>query len=243
MLTRITFSALFFALFLLPFSCKDLEALQAAVNEKDIISGLKEALTVGSNRASVQLSALDGYFGNQALKILLPREAKPVIDNILFIPGGQALIDEVVLKMNRGAEAAASKSVPIFVNAITAMTVSDARNILLGEDSAATSYLRKNTYSRLDTAFAPTINSAMADVGATTAWSTLFTNYNTFANTTTGILLNLKPVNADLGSYATGKALDGLFLKLAEEEKSIRDNPAQRTTDLMKRVFKLQDPI
>ncbi len=230
-----------FALVLLtvPTSCEHLEKL--GISEQEIISGLREALSAGANSAASQLSVTDGYFGNQALKLLLPPEAKPVLDNISRIPGGQSLLDDVVLKMNRGAEKAALKAAPIFVNAITSMTLTDGRNILMGSDTSATQFLRKNTFSQLTNAFAPEINSAMDEIGAASAWNTLFSNYNTVASSPAGILLNLQPVEANLGAYATNRALSGLFVKIAEQEKFIRDDPAKRTSDLLKKVFAEQD--
>jgi len=170
------------------------------------------------------------------LKIFLPEEAKPVLENISKIPGGQSLLDEVILKMNRGAEKAASKSVPIFVNAIKGMTVTQGRDILMGSDSAATQYLKSTTMTQLTNAFAPEINSAMDEVGATKAWELLFSNYNIIAP-----LLGLANVNPNLGEHATEKALKGLFLKVAEEELLIRNDVSKRTTDLLKKVFKEQD--
>lgn len=240
MLKKSVFYFIGLAFMLVPFSCEQLESL--GLTEKEIIDGLKEALTLGANTAGTQLSATDGYFGNAALKILLPPEAKPVLDNITLIPGGQALLDEVVLKMNRGAEKAASKAAPIFINAITGMTIQDGLSILKGSDSAATNYLRVKTFDDLTNAFAPEINTAMNEVGAASAWNTLFTNYNNWYPAYNLIFgTNYTSVNTNLGEYATGKALNGLFSKVAQEEKLIRDDPAQRTTDLLKKVFKEQD--
>jgi len=227
------------AFLLVPTSCEHLEKL--GITQEEIISGLREALTVGANSAASQLGVTDGYFGNQALKLLLPPEAKPVLDNISRIPGGQSLLDDVILKMNRGAEKAALKAGPIFVNAITGMTLTDGKNILMGSDTSATHNLRQNTFSQLTNAFAPEINSAMDEIGAASAWNTLFSNYNTVASSPAGILLNLQPVEANLGAYATSRALSGLFVKIAEQEKLIRDDPARRTSDLLKKVFAEQD--
>jgi hypothetical protein len=127
------------------------------------------------------------------------------------------------------------------VNAITGMTLTDGKNILMGSDTSATHYLRQNTFSQLTNAFAPEINSAMDEIGAASAWNTLFSNYNTVASSPAGILLNLQPVEANLGAYATSRALSGLFVKIAEQEKLIRDDPARRTSDLLKKVFAEQD--
>lgn len=234
MLKKVSFLILIFTFGLIPFSCEELERI--GITEEEIVNALKEALSVGAGSAGSQLSSLNGYFGNQALKILLPEEAKPILDNISNIPGGQSLLDEVILKMNRGAEKAASKSVPIFVNAIKGMTVTQGRDILMGSDDAATQYLKSTTLTQLTDAFAPEINSAMDEVGATKAWELLFSNYNIIAP-----LLGLANVNPNLGEHATEKALKGLFSKVAEEELLIRNDVSKRSTDLLKKVFKEQD--
>jgi hypothetical protein len=234
MLKKVWFYILVFTFGLIPFSCEELERI--GITEEEIVNALKEALNLGAGSAGSQLSSLNGYFGNQALKIFLPEEAKPVLENISKIPGGQSLLDEVILKMNRGAEKAASKSVPIFVNAIKGMTVNQGRDILMGSDDAATQYLKSTAMTQLTDAFAPEINSAMDEVGATKAWELLFSNYNIIAP-----LLGLANVNPNLGEHATEKALKGLFSKVAEEELLIRNDVSKRTTDLLKKVFKEQD--
>lgn len=239
MFRKIIFT-LFLSLFgLIPFSCEELESL--GLTETEIIGGLKEALSIGANTAGSKLSVTDGYFADQAVKILLPPEAKPILDNISLIPGGQTLVNEVVLKLNRGAEKAATKAAPIFLDAITGMTVTDGLSILKGSDTAATSYLKSKTTTQLTNAFAPEINAAMDEVGAATVWNTLFSNYNQYANSFAGQLLGLQPVTTDLGTYATEKALKGLFLKVADQEILIRKDPVQRTSELLKKVFKEQD--
>lgn len=225
---------------LIPFSCEELDKL--GLSETEIIEGLKQALNIGATAAGTQLAVNDGYFANAAVKILLPAEAKPILDNINLIPGGSALVNEVILKMNRGAEKAASKAAPIFANAITGMTIQDGLSILKGHDSAATLYLKVKTFEPLTSAFSPEINSAMEEVGAASAWNLLFSNYNNWYESYNLLFgTNYKAINTNLGAYATQKALDGLFLKVAEEEKLIRDDPARRTTDLLKKVFKEQD--
>jgi len=246
---RLIVSTFLFLFCLVPFACEDLEKIQTAVSEGDITAGLREALSIGATRAGSQLSEPGGYFSNAALKILLPADANALITKAYDIPFAgvaaklalEPLITAVVEKMNAGAEDAAKKAAPIFVSAITSMTVTDGRNILLGEDSAATNYLRVKTFSPLTNAFAPKIDSAMEKVGAATAWNTLFSTYNSYVSLAPASL-KLTIINPNLGQYATEKALNGLFKKVSEEEKQIRDNPAQRTTDLLKRVFKLQDP-
>ena len=230
------------ALVFLPFSCETANEV-LGVSEADAIAGLKQALEFGSDSASSSLNKVDGYFRNQALRIALPEEAKPLIENLTLIPGGQLLLDEVVLKMNRGAEMAAAEATPIFLDAITKMTIDDGFAILKGSDSAATTYLRANSTTGLTAAFKPKIHDAMESVGAATAWSSLFTKYNTIALP----ILNLNPfkqypeINTDLSQYATDRALKGLFVKVREQEVLIRKDPTRRITDLLKRVFAEQD--
>jgi hypothetical protein len=214
------------------------------LSNEEIVQGLKSALVVGTDTSVTRLNRLNGYFGNAALKILLPPEAAQVVSNINRIPGGQALLDEVVLKMNRGAEQAAVKARPIFVDAITNMTFTDARNILFAKDSlgrrndtAATNYLRRTTYNGLYSAFQPELRSSLESVGAVTAWNTLFTNWNNFANSFIGQSLNLNPVNPNLDEYATNRALHGLFIQVRAQEDAIRNNPAERVNDILKKVF------
>jgi hypothetical protein len=234
---------------LLPCSCenlKDIENLQVlGLSTEEIANGLKEALNQGAKVASENLGVTNGYFMDQAVKIFLPADAAAMIEKAYSIPLAEPILkpylETVVEKMNRGAEKAATKAVPIFASAITSMSFSDAMNILKGDDTAATGYLRKTTWQPLTNAFAPEINTAMEDVGAASAWNTLFTEYNSYVNPVTAATLGLETINPDLGEYATEKALNGLFLKVAGEEKAIRNDPTKRVTDLMKRVFKEQD--
>lgn len=219
-------------------SCEELESL--GLTDEEIAGGLRAALDSGSVSASRSLSQTDGYFGNPTMKLLLPPEAQPVLNYAAQL-GLQPQIDDLVLKMNRGAEKAAVKAVPIFTSAITTMTITDGLNILKGSDTAATSYLRTKTYSQLTSAFAPEINAAMDEVGAATLWNTVFSTYNTYANSIPGQIVGLQPVNSDLGAYATERALNGLFIKVKDKEKDIRNNPALRTTELLKKVFAEQD--
>ncbi|MDW8295692.1 MAG: DUF4197 domain-containing protein [Raineya sp.] len=209
------------------------------LSEGEIANGLKEALTQGISKGVNELVKTDGYFGNQAIKILLPPEAQKVQDLIVKnIPQGQKLIDEAVLKMNRAAEDAANEAKPIFVDAITSMTITDAKNILFGNENAATNYLREKTFQKLVQAYSPKINNALSKVGATQAWSALVTPYNKLVGTVAGNLAGIRePINADLGAYTTQKALDGLFWRIAQEEAQIRKNPIARTTALLQRVF------
>lgn len=214
----------------------------------EAIAAMKDALTEGIKSSSSQLSATDGYFGNAALKILLPDEADVMIDNIGKIPGGQKLVDDVILRLNRSAEEAAKEVVPIFTNVITGMSVSDGIAIVTGGENAATEYLREKTYSQLMDLYRPKVASALgkplvAGISANSAWTTLTTNYNKVgaplnkAATFIGKEEPMPEVAVDLATFATEKALDGLFSQIAEKEAEIRDNPLAYTSSMIKKVF------
>jgi len=209
----------------------------------EIGSGLKEALNVGIGKGVSELIKTDGYFGNELLKILLPPEAQQVQEIITkYVPGGDKLVKDAVLKMNRAAEDAANEAKPIFVDAITSMSITDAKNILFGNQNAATSYLRDKTLQSLVAAYAPKINNSLSKVGAIQAWEALSKPYNKFANSPAASLVKgAKPINPDLGAYVTQKALDGLFLKVSDSEKDIRQNIASRTSQVLQRVFGMLD--
>jgi len=228
---------------LFPTSCDQLQEL--GITNEEVVSGLKEALNQGAKVASQNLGVTDGYFKDQAVKILLPPDALTMIEKAYAVPGAQTILEPylatVVEKMNRGAEKAATKAVPIFADAISSMSINDAMNILKGNDTAATGYLRLTTYQPLTNAFAPEINAAMDEVGATSAWNSLFSEYNSYVNSTTTLLFGLQTINPNLGEYATEKALNGLFLKVGNEEKGIRNDISKRGSDLLKKVFKEQD--
>lgn len=192
-----------------------------------ISDGLKEALSVGTQNSTNKLSAVDGYFANAALKILMPPEAQNV-EKTLRKLGMSSLIDNAILSMNRGAEEAAKTASPIFLDAIKQMSISDAVGILKGGDFAATNYFKDKTTAALIASFSPIINDALNKVGATKYWSDVFKAYNKFS---------LKPVNTDLGSYVTGKAIDGIFYEVSLEEQKIRKDPVARVTDILKTVF------
>lgn len=211
-----------------------------ATNEN--ASGLKEALTVGIANSVSTLNKQNGYFGNQALKIWLPDDAKMLVDNIKYVPGGEKMLNEVVLRLNRAAEDAAVEAKPIFVGAIRNMSIADATGILFGNKNAATTYLRQNTYHQLTAAFQPKISASLdkklvGNISTTQSWNTLTTAYNKVANSIIGQTANLKPVNSNLAGYVTERALDGMFTSLANEEKQIRENPSARVNALLKRVF------
>jgi hypothetical protein len=199
------------------------------LSSSEIASGLREALEVGAKNAAGKLSVKDGYFKNMAVKILLPPEARKV-ENTLRAMGMGSLVDEAILSMNRAAEDAAKKSVPIFVNAITSMSIRDGLSVLQGGNNAATQYLRGRTTQDLTNAFRPVIQTSLEKVGATQIWQTVFTTYNRLP------LISGK-VNPDLTAYVTERALDGLFKMIADEELKIRTNPAARISDILQRVF------
>ncbi|NML23354.1 DUF4197 domain-containing protein [Pseudoflavitalea sp. G-6-1-2] len=193
----------------------------------DIIAGLKEALSVGAQRSSNQLSAMDGFFKNAAIKILLPQEAQKVEKTMRDLGMGN-LVDKAILSLNRAAEDAATSAAPIFINAIKSITITDALGILRGSDTAATSFLRGRTTTALTNAFRPVIDKSLAKVNATKYWSDVFTAYNQFA---------AKKINPDLAGYVTEKALGGIFYQVGLEEQAIRKDPVARTTEILKKVF------
>jgi len=200
-----------------------------SLSNADITGALKQALQIGTNNASNVLSAQNGYFGNALVKILLPPEAVKV-ENTMRQLGMGKLVDNTILSMNRAAEDAAAKAAPIFINAITSMTITDGINIVKGGNGAATNYLRSKTTAELTTAFRPVIQQALGRQKVETYWNQLFTVYNNLPTTR-------NKVNTDLTAYVTERALAGLFLTITEEENKIRMNPAARVTDLLKKVF------
>ncbi len=213
------------------------------LTEKEIAKGLKEALRVGTDSAVATLSLRNGYYGDELVKILLPEEADIIVENAGKIPGGQKAIDDVILSINRAAEDAAKDAGSIFYQAITEMTITDAVNILNGTQNEATNYFKSKTYNKLFDLYNPKIKTSIdkeiiSGVSAGKAWDTMTKNYNSLANSFVGKMADLKPVNIDLNEYLTQKALNGLFLKIENEEKLIRTDPAARVTDILQRVFK-----
>ena len=201
----------------------------------EIVAGLKEALDKGIARGAEELSQVNGYY-KSPYKILLPAEARKVTDKLQGIPGFTQLEETILEKINRGAEDAAAKAKPIFVQAIKQMTINDALNILLGADNAATSYLQRTTFDALYAEFNPVIVNSLDKFDARDIWSSAVTKYNQLT-----ILTGGERVNDDLDDYVTQQALEGLFSMIAKEELNIRDNVAARTTDLLKKVFARQD--
>ncbi len=218
------------------------DILSSATGTNKNALGLKEALQVGVNNA-VGILGNNGFMTDAALKILLPPEAQPIVKNLKLIPGGDKLMNDVVQRLNSAASDAVVEAKPIFVNAITGMTITDATNILFsGQNDAATNYLKKSTYSQLTAAFAPKVNASLdkaliGNISTNQSWNALTSAYNGVANSLVGKAAKLTPVESDLGAYVTQRALDGLFTKVAGEEALIRENPAARVNELLKSVF------
>ena len=199
-----------------------------APDEKTNAAGIKEALAVGTERAVKSLSQVNGYFGNDAVKILMPPSIQKVAD-VARMAGFQKQVDEFILSMNRAAEAAAPAAARYFGDAIRDMTLEDVRGILTGGDTAATEFFRRKTHDKLYAAFRPVVSKKVGEVGATRAYKDMMGRYE-------GLPLMGKQ-SLDLDDYVTNKSLDGLFYMVGEEEKKIRTNPVARTTDLLKAVF------
>ncbi|MFN3841376.1 MAG: DUF4197 domain-containing protein [Cyclobacteriaceae bacterium] len=194
----------------------------------EVADGLKEALINGIVKGSDQASQPDGYFKNPQIKIPFPPDVKKVEDRLRQIGLGNE-VDKFVMTLNRGAEDAAREAKPIFISAIRQMTIQDAWGILKGEENAATEYLKKTTSAQLYEKFRPVIANSLNKVSATKYYGDLVTAYNKIPM--------VEKVNPDLEDYATTKAMEGLFLLIAQEEKNIRQDPVARTTDLLKKVF------
>jgi hypothetical protein len=193
----------------------------------EIIGGLKEALSIGSSSSTKKLGAVDGFFRDAALKILLPKEAQDV-EKTLRRFGMGSLVDKAILSMNRAAEDAASGAGDIFLSSIKSMTIADGLNILRGGDFAATDYLKKTTSLQLAEKMRPVIEQSLKKVDATNYWKQLFSTYNRFSS---------KKVDTDLVNYVSTKTMDGLFYSIGQEEQKIRKDPAAQVTGLLKKVF------
>lgn len=198
------------------------------LSNDQIVSGLKEALSLGAQKSSDKLSITDGFFKNLAVKILMPPEAKEVESKLRQLGMG-SYVDNAILSMNRAAEQASRDAAPIFIGAVKQMTFSDATKILTGPNDAATQYLKKTTSAQLTAKFKPVIQTALAKTDATKYWNDVFSNYNK--------LPFVSKVNPDLTSYVTQKALDGLFYTLAQEEAKIRKDPIGTANSIIQTVF------
>jgi len=231
------------------FGCAELMQLAETAFDEDqpltqneIIAGLKEALIVGTANSTTLLGKTDGYYKDDLVKILLPQEADLIVENINRIPGGDQLVEDVLLKINRAAEDAVDEAKPIFVNSIKKMTISDAIGILNGNDNAATEYLHKTTYPELFKLYRPKIKASVekklvGNISTKDSWDTLTKKWNNVAQSLIGQVAGFKSVEIELEDYLTEKALEGLFLKIADEEKKIREEPLARVNDILKRVF------
>ncbi len=222
-----------FAIMSLFISCDVLQNLPSEVlTNQQIASGLKEALNNGITKQVTNLAVTDGFYKNELVKILLPTELQK-IDKTLRKIGLGNLADEGLKVLNRAAEDAVGEAIPIFVDAIKGMSFNDAKNILMGNQDAATTYLTQATSNALYQKFNPIIQNSFQKVGADQIWKNIITKYNTipFVN----------QVNPNLTDYVTNEALTGVFKMVAKEELNIRTKIASRTSDLLKKVFKLQD--
>jgi hypothetical protein len=200
----------------------------SGLSDAKIASGLKEALQIGTQNAVSLTGRPDGYFGNAAIKILMPSQLQPIEKGLRAVGYGPQ-IDELVLSMNRAAERAAPAAKPIFLEAITAMSFDDAQRILSGSPTAATEYFRGKTSDKLTAAFQPVVAQTMREVGVSRQYKELMGR--------TQAIPFLKSEAFDLDRYVVAKSLDGLFYVLGQEEQKIRTNPAARATDLLKQVF------
>ncbi len=205
---------------------------QDAPSAFEIGGALKQALQQGTAKSADKLSALNGFFGNASIKILFPPEAQKV-EHTLRGMGLNDLCDKVILSLNRAAEDAAKDAKPIFINAIKKMTLQDVTGILMGQRDAATQYFRRTTTGELTAKFRPVIQASLNKVGATKYYGTAAGEYNK--------LPFVKHVNPDITDYATQKAIDGLFVEIANEELNIRQNISARPTPLLQKVFSFAD--
>ncbi|MCP4521452.1 MAG: DUF4197 domain-containing protein [Cytophagales bacterium] len=241
-------------------SCEELEGLTSedgALSNEEIVSGLKNALEVGTDTSVSILHAKDGFYKDELVKVIMPDEAKPILDAVDELNDYgvnlQPLIDDVVLSMNRSAEKAADRATPIFKDAITNMSITDALGILYGEDNAATTYLKDNTYNELKSEFSPEIAEVLeekliGDNSTESLYGDLVSEYNRGvglynAANFLGVLGEDKETisNTSLTDHVATKALDGLFLKVENEEKDIRKDPIARVTDILTKVFSKLD--
>ncbi len=236
-MTKRSIHKLTLILFLFLVSSCELEELISGttgtgISQQEAASGLKDALIKGISKGSEMLSKSDGFYGNPKVRIPLPSELDKVTSTLRSVGLG-SLVDRAELSINRAAEDAASKAKPIFLQAIREMSFGDAMKILFGEDTAATHYLRSKTYDKLYNEFKPVISKSLEKVDATRYWNEMISEYNKIPL--------VKDVNPDLVDYVNRRALDGVFKMVADEEKSIRENPLERTTALMKKVFDYYD--
>lgn len=202
-----------------------------SLSNQEVIAGLKEALTIGAEKAAELASATDGFYKNPALFIPFPEEAQKVKETALQY-GFDNQVAQFEMTLNRAAEEAAKEAAPIFVNAIKSMTVADGFAILNGDDHAATNFLKDKTNEELTSKFRPKVAAAIETVNLTAYWEPIITKYNTVNFLTGG-----DDINPDLEAYVTERAIEGLFVHVATEEEKIRENPQARVTELLMKVF------
>ena len=207
----------------------DQQAVTTALTNDEMIAGLKQALEKGAEYAVDYLGKTDGFFANQSVKIPMPEQLKTV-EKTLRSLGQDQYADEFVLTMNRAAEEAVPLTLDILKKGVASMTIEDAKSILQGPDDAATQYLKKVGGDEMRQRISPIVSEATARTGVTRQYKQLFEKMG-FLNQV------LDPDDYDIDKYVTGKTMDGLFFMIAEEEKKIRENPVERTTDLLKKVF------
>lgn len=221
------------------------QGVSAKPTQAEISAGLKEALNIGISKGVSALSAKDGFYSDVATRIGLPSEALVITKNVAKLPGGQALVTKVVKNINAAASDAAKEAVPIFTSALTSMTIADASKILTSKGQAATDYFKGKTKTQLKSLFAKHIEASVnkkliGDVSPQGCWDTMTSQWNEVASTTVGRVAGLTTVKTDLVDYLTDKAVDGIFVKVAEQEKKIRTDANERTTALLRKVFARQ---
>ncbi|MDG6882574.1 Uncharacterised protein [Phocoenobacter uteri] len=228
--------------------CKNLDTLQVtqqvmqqlpsvmqqntALSQGDIATALRQVLNNGVANQVTKLTAVNGFYNNKLAKIMLPKELQMVSDTLHKVGLG-SLAEKGTKALNRSAEEAVKTATPIFVNAIQNIKFADAKNILMGQDNAATQYLQNQTYNQLYRQFTPVIKQSFSKVGADSIWQNIITQYNNIPF--------VKKVNPDLNDYVAQQALKGVFTMIAQEEKGIRNNVGLRNTKLLQQVFSLQD--
>nr|WP_262486866.1 DUF4197 domain-containing protein [Geofilum rubicundum] len=186
------------------------------LTQTEVVSGLKEALKIGTDSAASRLARQNGYYGDQAVKILLPPEAAVIVNNVHRLPGGEKMLEDLILRINRSAEDAAREAGPVFYRAITQMSIQDGFGILRGEQDAATSYLKNNTYQQLFNLYQPKLKTSLdkkliAGVSTNQSWETLTTQWNRLAGSLAGQVAGLNKVEVELDTYLTDKALEACF--------------------------------
>jgi hypothetical protein len=200
---------------------------KASFSNEEIVDGLKEALTVGTKNVAGKLSLADGFYKDEAIKILMPDEAKKVETTLRKLKMNE-LMDQTILSMNRAAEEATAEAGEVFINAIKNLSITDGLNILKGNENAATEFLKNKTSQTLTEKISPIIENSLNHTNATKYWKEVFTNYNKF---------QLKKINPDLTAYVTEKTIAAIFNKIAIEELNIRKDPAARVTEILRKVF------